>query len=180
MDHEVISARLLMRPVSTSEIDALHELWTIPQVRRFLWDDLVVPRAHIEAIVAQSDESFRTFGYGQYGLHLLGEPGLVGFCGFRPFEAGTEIELLYALHPQCWGHGLATEAALALLQELFRRHEDACVIAATDTPNQGSVRVMQRLGMAFRERCEWRSLDTVFYTLTAPDLREFLDGYDEE
>jgi RimJ/RimL family protein N-acetyltransferase len=39
------------------------------------------------------------------------------------------------------------------------------VVAATDTPNQASVRVLQRLGMFFRERREYHGLDTVFYGL---------------
>ena len=40
------------------------------------------------------------------------------------------------------------------------------MIAATDTPNQRAVRVLQRLGMSFEERRVWRGLDTVFYAIT--------------
>jgi RimJ/RimL family protein N-acetyltransferase len=46
----------------------------------------------------------------------------------------------------------------------------ASVIAATDTPNQASVRVLQRLGMFFHERREYHGLDTVFYQLAREEF----------
>jgi RimJ/RimL family protein N-acetyltransferase len=47
----------------------------------------------------------------------------------------------------------------------------SCVVAATDTPNQRSVRVMQRLGMFFSERREYHGLDTVFYALAREEFK---------
>ena len=35
--------RLILRPWSLDDIDALHQIWTDPQVRRYLWDDEVIP-----------------------------------------------------------------------------------------------------------------------------------------
>jgi RimJ/RimL family protein N-acetyltransferase len=44
------------------------------------------------------------------------------------------------------------------------------VIGATDTPNQRAVQIMQRIGMVFRERREYKGLDTVFYGLTREEF----------
>jgi len=103
------------------------------------------------------------------------EPVIVGFCGFRHFQRGEEdgedIELLYGILPDYWGEGFVTEAALAVLRHGF----DACgmrrVIASTDTPNQRSVRVLQRLGLFFEKRRERHGLDTVYYAMTADEFR---------
>ncbi|MFT7654704.1 MAG: RimJ/RimL family protein N-acetyltransferase, partial [Candidatus Azotimanducaceae bacterium] len=43
------------------------------------------------------------------------------------------------------------------------------IIAAADTPNQRSIRVLQKLGMSFRERRQWHGLDTMFYEISSED-----------
>ena len=64
------------------------------------------------------------------------------------------------------GRGLAAEAATAVLDHVFETLGHPVVMAATDPPNVASVRVMERLGMAFHERCEMHGLDTLVYRLS--------------
>jgi RimJ/RimL family protein N-acetyltransferase len=94
----------------------------------------------------------------------------MGFCGARTI-AGGEPELLYGLRREWWGQGLATECAGAVLDHLFGALGLAEVVALADAPNTASVRVMERLGMAFERRAEHHGLDTVFYRLRAADWR---------
>jgi hypothetical protein len=37
------TARCLLHPIGPEDVEPLHDLWTSPGVRRFLWDDEVVP-----------------------------------------------------------------------------------------------------------------------------------------
>ena len=80
------------------------------------------------------------------------------------------MELLYGILPDYWGQGLTTEAAAEVLRFGFEACRMDRVLASTDTPNQRSVRVLQRLGMVFEARREYRGLDTVFYRITPQDL----------
>jgi ribosomal-protein-alanine N-acetyltransferase len=89
---------------------------------------------------------------------------MVGFCGFRFIDDGPEIELMYGLQAEHWGKGLATESSLAALEYLWRSTGFQRVYARTDPPNQGSVRVMQRLGMIH----ESTSALTIAYILRRP------------
>jgi len=66
--------------------------------------------------------------------------------------------------------GYGQEAARAVLRHGFDNCGFTRVIAATDTPNQRSVNVLQSLGMSFMQRREWRGLDTVFYQLSAAEF----------
>jgi [ribosomal protein S5]-alanine N-acetyltransferase len=168
------TGRLKLRPIATDDVDALHALWTDPDVRRYLWDDQIIPRATVEAIVAQSTASFESDGFGFFALELADQHGeLIGFCGHRRAEPRNQIELLYGIHPHYWGEGLVAEAARRVLQFGFEECDFEEVIAATDTPNQQSVRVLQKLGMTFECRREFHGLDTVFYSMTRSD---FLDS----
>jgi RimJ/RimL family protein N-acetyltransferase len=159
-----------LRPITHDDVEALHELWTIPAVRRYLWDDQVLSRTTVADIVAQSCDSFADRGFGYFALEFIERPGLIGFCGHRRSADALQIELLYGIHPRHWGEGLVAEAARAVLRHGFDTCSMPRVVAATDTPNQQAVRVLQKLGMVFEARREFHGLDTVFYSMERGDF----------
>ncbi|MEK6217360.1 MAG: GNAT family N-acetyltransferase, partial [Boseongicola sp.] len=65
--------------------------------------------------------------------------GVVG-CG------GTPPSAMYALHPDHWGQGIATEAMSAFLPELFDRFPLNRMVADHFDDNPASGRVLQKLG----------------------------------
>jgi RimJ/RimL family protein N-acetyltransferase len=165
--------RLTLRPIAPADVEALHTFWTDPSVRRYLWDNEIIPRETVVEIVANSEACFREIGAGLFAIELEERPGeLVGFCGLRRMQGSDEVELLYGILPRHWGEGLVTEAARAVLRHGFEACGLARILGVTDTPNQRSVRVMQRLGMVFQDRREHRGLDTVFYSITAEELAD--------
>jgi len=119
--------RLRLRPYRAADVDDLHRLWTDEDVRRFLWDGECIPWQRAAATVLDAVRCFAECGIGQWLV--------------------LPAELLYGLAPAHWGRGLATEAARALVRLGFEEHGLARIIAICDTPNTGSVRLMQRLGM---------------------------------
>lgn len=146
--------RLRLRPATDDDVDALHRIWTDPDVRRYLWDDTVIPRETAADVVAASDADWRERGYGLWVVEEKGTP--IGFAGFRSSEEALP-ELLFGFLPQWWGRGLATEAVRAALD--FIGH----CWGATDVPNAASARLMERVGMRFTRRGTLNGLDTVFY-----------------
>jgi len=168
---ELHTARLHLRPYRLADIDALHRLWIDPAVRKYLWDDRIIPRETAAEVVAASLADWSIHGYGQWTVHVPEGHELIGFCGFRAAEETQTPELLYGLAPAYWGQGLATEAAYAVLCYGFERLGFARVWAATDPPNLASVRVMDRLGMQFDRRGTLNGLDTVFYSLSREQFK---------
>jgi RimJ/RimL family protein N-acetyltransferase len=156
--------RLVLRPFSPADIDSLHALWTAPAVRQFLWDDLVISRERAAAEVERGFENTLRHGIGYWVIERDTTPGIAGFCGFRPIDQGSEIELMYGLERSCWGMGLATEASQALLEWLWRSTAYLRVFARTDPPNQRSVAVMHRVGMRF----ESATPTMITYTMERP------------
>ena len=164
--------RLNIRPLEMEDAEALHAFWANAEVRRYLWDGKVLPMETVRAIIRQSIADFDAHGFGLFSLDLKAtEPVIVAFCGFRRFEDGEQIELLFGILPEYWGEGFVTEASREVLRHGFEEAGITRVIAAADTPNQRSVRVLMRLGMLFQARREWHGLDTVFYALTASEFR---------
>lgn len=142
---DIQTARLLLRPWNRGDIDPLHEMFTAPEVRRYLWDDVVIARETIEEVLESHLETSRD-GIGYWMIETAGDR-YAGFCGIRFIGDGPEIELMYGMRGQHWGQGFATEACRAVIEYLWNSTSFDEVRARTDPPNSASVEVMKRLGM---------------------------------
>ncbi|MDX1530890.1 MAG: GNAT family N-acetyltransferase [Rhodothermales bacterium] len=161
--------RLVLRPVRPGDVERLHRHWTAPDVRRYLWDDAVIPRPQVEEVVQASDDLFRARRGGLWMLRLKPERAFVGCGGYWYFHEPPQREFVLSLDADAWGQGLATEAGWALLTYGFTALDLDEVQASTDPPNAASVRLMERLGMSFARRADSGGRQTVFYRLARSD-----------
>jgi RimJ/RimL family protein N-acetyltransferase len=60
---------------------------------------------------------------------------------------GPEVEVVYELERDAWGHGVATEVGRACLEVAFGPLGLKRVVALSYPENAPSVRVMQKIGM---------------------------------
>lgn len=159
------TARLVLRPCTWDDLDALHALWTDAEVRRWLWDDVVIARERAAQVVEESLGSFDAHGFGIWVVRPRDGDEVIGFAGLRFVEGSDEIELLYGLAPAHWGTGLATEAGEAVLAHGFGPVGLPRIAARVDTPNHTSVRVLERLAMAFEGEKRVDGRPTLHYAL---------------
>ncbi len=174
---ELNTARLHLVPLELGHVAVMHELSVDPEVRRYLFEGLIIPLQQVEDMIATSERCFIEHGIGFFAIYIQLEDdpndgAFVGFCGLRAFDGSEDMELLFGMQPRFWGRGFGQEGARAVLRHGFGECGFERVFAAVDTPNQRSVRVLQRLGMSFRERREWHGLDTLFYDLSASEFSQ--------
>lgn len=160
------TTRLVLHPLLPADLSSAHTFWCEEDVRRYLWDDVVITERTAEAVLHASAADFAAHGYGLWGVHAARPAGteMLGFCGLRSEGVGDAPELLFGLTRPAWGRGLAVEASLAVLGRA-RRQGVPAVIAATDTPNQRSQRTLARLGFVLERQGLHHGLDTLFYRL---------------
>ncbi len=95
----------------------------------------------------------------QFAITLPPEGRLIGNIGIRMNSPHAwEAEMGYELDHRYWGHGYATEAALALLSFGFRDLHLHRIFAYCIAENTASEHVLQRIGMTYEGRlreCEW-------------------------
>jgi [ribosomal protein S5]-alanine N-acetyltransferase len=163
----VASRRTRLRPVRTDDIGWLLEHWSLPLVRRWLWDDRVPTMDDVGAIVESSTRTWDDPGYGLWIIERRDGFERIGTVGFREssWEPGV-CELIYSLNPEGWGQGIATEVGRAAIAWAFATHGWSRIVGATDTPNVASARVLERIGMRLvREGVLEPGLPTSFYEI---------------
>jgi ribosomal-protein-alanine N-acetyltransferase len=159
--------RLRLRPLVPGDLDRLTAIWTDPDVSRFL---ITQPRdrAGVAEKLAEMIEHARRFG--MWGIELRANGGLIGRCGFYPYagEGGrVEPELAFLLARVHWGAGLASEAAHAALDALFRRHAPARAVALVRPEHAASRRVLEKLGLREQGRVGVRGIEVALYAISA-------------
>jgi [ribosomal protein S5]-alanine N-acetyltransferase len=159
------TARLAMRPLALADARAVHDLWTGAEVRRFLWDDEVIPFEKTCAVLAESERLMEIRGLGLWAISPADGQDLLGVGGYWHFRNPPELELILAFDPRHWGQGFATEAGQALIRYAFDEIGLTEVRGSTDEPNLASRRLMERLGMRYERRITIDGLDTVFYAV---------------
>jgi ribosomal-protein-alanine N-acetyltransferase len=145
--------RLRFEPVSTGDLDRLHGLLILPDVRRYLCDDAVLERTQVQGLMREA-AALAPQGLGLWSL-LHDEGVWIGILGLQPVSGAASeayaafagaVEPLVALHPQAWGRGYAAEA---LTRAAVYARDDLGLnrlVALVDEPNVRSHRLLARSG----------------------------------
>jgi RimJ/RimL family protein N-acetyltransferase len=119
-----------------------------PEVREHLGD--LRTREESDAAVAHFEADFDRRGYGWWAVEVQSTGEFIGFAGLDQVDDGlpfTGVEIGWRLARPAWGHGYATEAALATLAFGFETLELPEILAVTTATNTRSQAVMRRIGM---------------------------------
>lgn len=141
----------------------LRALWQDPRVGDWLGGvrDEVHTRRAVERLVAGWDTD--DFGVWLFFDRVTG--AFVGYCGLGAVRVldRDEIELLYAVTPDRWGDGSATEMAASVIEYGFDVLGLDELVAFTMTTNLASRRVMERSGLVFERDFERAGLLHALY-----------------
>ena len=159
------TSRLALSSCRATDAEWLHALWTDPDVRRYLWDGVVIPLERTAAAIEASRADFEARGHGLWVLTQRDTGVRVGFAGLRTAAWEPTPEIVYGLDPRQWGHGFAVEAAAAVLAHAFTVLTLPRVVAATNPPNVRSIRVLERLGMRLERTGDLDGCETRFYAV---------------
>lgn len=152
------AARLLLRPFSATDTDAVFALQSNVNVVRY-WDSPPWrARERAERFIAACGQMAQEGTGARWAIERHADPGFIGWCGLvRWNPVYRSATLGYSLSDQVWGRGFATEAADAVLQWAFTALNLNRVQAETDTRNLASARVLDKLGFkregTLREDC---------------------------
>ncbi|OAN59986.1 GNAT family N-acetyltransferase [Sphingomonas sp. TDK1] len=145
------TARLLLRSPKPRDFEALHAMWSDPEVMRDLGP--VKSTAHSRATIARHLGYGDSHGLGFQVVERRADGVVLGFCGLKPGAPDTpiegELEIGWMFARSHWGQGYAREAAIASLGWAWRHRAEPRVVAITSACNLASRALMERLGMTW-------------------------------
>jgi ribosomal-protein-alanine N-acetyltransferase len=145
---ELITPRLRLREFAETDYPAMRDMDARPEFntyeREFASEEET--RKSLEEAISSQHDHPRTV----YRLAIIIPPeeivrGVLKIS--RQWEAIREWEVGWAVHPDKWGKGYATEAAWHVIDWGFRELNIHRVVAFCNASNAASVRVMEKLGM---------------------------------
>ncbi len=140
--------RLVLRSWHGSDLEPWTAMNADPRVREFL-GPVQTPEQSAASIRWLQDEIDRR-GYGFWAVEVRASGEFIGFAGLDDVEDGlpfTGVEAGWRLAHSAWGHGYATEAAVAVLEYGFQTLGLDEILAITTATNVRSQAVMRRIGM---------------------------------
>jgi len=147
-------AECFLRLAAQADGDDLYGLMCLPDVYRYLSDGEPPPDGAVRAWIARGIEE-RSLGLGLW-LLVSDDGASVGAVRLTADDQPPRsAELIYLLHPNWWGRGLATGMGFAVVQHALHAGQIDRIVAGADAPNVASVAVMRRLGMRFHRSVQY-------------------------
>jgi RimJ/RimL family protein N-acetyltransferase len=107
---------------------------------------------------------------GRWAIERRQDGQVIGGATLLPLPPDDEFEVGWALHPQAWGHGYATETGLALARWAFEQGIEQ-VVALVRPANTRALAMVQRMGMEWVGETEkYHGLRLQEYRLRPGDL----------
>lgn len=165
--------RLSLRPLVPDDAKDYAAMRFHPEVAKWLPAPGVTdPVEAAHATIDRFASSWQTRRYAPWGIFLDGR--LIGHGGLNYVPEFEATEVLWALHPDAWGKGYATEVARAALVYGFDTLDLGLIFAITLESNLASQAVMKRLGLTYRKRVEYKGFtDVVWFDV---ERRTWRDG----
>jgi ribosomal-protein-alanine N-acetyltransferase len=171
--------RLILREWRPEDREPFAALNSDPRVMECM--PALLPRAQSDALARRSEQHFAKHGFGPWAVEVPDVAPFVGFVGLSvpAFDAHFTpcVEIGWRLAAEHWGHGYATEAALASARFAFDELEMTELVSFTTPQNVRSRAVMRRIGMTHDEADDFdhprlppghRLRRHVLYRLTRP------------
>jgi RimJ/RimL family protein N-acetyltransferase len=148
MDYFLTSERLGFRCWSDEDLPLAMGLWGDPEVSALIGGPFA-PEA-VRTRLAQEIAQMREHGLQYWPAFLLDGGGHAGCAGLRPYgNQGRVYELGFHLCRAFWGHGLAEEAARAIIYYGFGRFGAETLVAGHHPLNHASRHVLIKLGFVY-------------------------------
>ncbi|HMN06040.1 MAG TPA: GNAT family N-acetyltransferase [Flavobacteriales bacterium] len=137
--------RLVLRELREADAPAIFRLRSSPEVMRFIPKPLDTRSADSLRMVREFSQAAIAGDAIMWAITVKGSDRLVGYIGYwRIMKEHHRAEVGYALHPDLWGQGLASEALEAVLEHGFRVIGLHSVEATVAPGNIASIRVLER------------------------------------
>jgi ribosomal-protein-alanine N-acetyltransferase len=163
--------RLILREILPTDVDGMFELDSDPEVHRYLGNNPVTHKDQIIDVINSIRKQYIDNGIGRWAIIDKKTNAFMGWAGLKFVTELTNnhqnyYDLGYRLIRKYWRQGIATETAIISLEYAFRNLNIEEVYAAASIENEGSNKILKKVGLQFIEtfyhddiKCNWYKID---------------------
>lgn len=144
--------RLVLRRLTLDDAEFILGLLNEPSFLQYIGDKGVRTLDDARDYVLKGPiATYEKHGFGLYLVLLKAGQIPIGMCGLLKRDTLPDVDIGFSYLPQFWGKGYALESALAVLDEGKCVFGLERIVGLVKPGNQGSIRVLQKLGMKFEK-----------------------------
>jgi RimJ/RimL family protein N-acetyltransferase len=163
--------RLYCQPFSENDFQMLYALHSTPEVGQITIDGIQNQEQALKElkhfIQHQSQYTYSQWMFFEKASHTF-----IGRGGFEYRQVNPayppQMEIRYALFPQFWGQGYATELAQGCLAWAYENIKPEKIVATANPVNYSSHRVLEKVGFVRGNDFEWRERVLAFFIHLPP------------
>jgi len=162
--------RLIIREIVPSDVDAMLELHSDPEVHVYLGNKTITRRAKIVEAMDSLSQQYLDFGVGRWAMVNKKTKKFIGWTGLEFVTKASNnrtnfYDLGYRLLKRFWGQGYATESAFASIDYGFEKLKVTEIYAMADIDNDSSNKILKKVGLKFIETFDFEGVPHNWYTL---------------
>ena len=154
--YEIKTERLLLRPLTLADADAVWQWVSDERVARYMVYPTYTDKEKLYEWLRSVEADDDTY---EFGFVRLSDGDLIGSGSIGPDRKEGFWGFGYNLRHDCWGMGFATEAAQAMIDFAKTTFGITRFRASHVEPNRVSGRVMEKCGLHFVGYGEFEKLD---------------------
>jgi ribosomal-protein-alanine N-acetyltransferase len=156
---KIITERLVLREITEQDAESIYKLLSNPEVIKFDTFELFTDIKQAEDLIECFGEGFRKKTAIFWGICLKNQSEVIGFCKCEIEIPKIRADFGYDLRPEYWNRGVMTEALDAVIDFTFNKADVNRIEALVSNENNGSIRVLEKLGFVkegvLRKRSYW-------------------------
>jgi len=149
--------RLILRPFTLDDAEAMFIMDSNPNVHKYLWNKPVQDITEIYPVIESLQKQYAANKIGRFATFLKEDGQFIGWTGIKFINDHIEngntnfYDYGYRLDERFWNKGYATEATKFWLEYGFNEMKIQEMNAYTHTQNGASNHILSKCGMQFIE-----------------------------
>ena len=157
--------RTIMRKLTKEDAKDFYTLNLDEEVLKFTGDK---PFKDLQTAIdfLTNYDQYEKYGVGRLAVIDKSTLKFIGWCGLKYSEDKNEYDIGFRFYRNYWNKGFATETAKKYLDFAFSKLKIEKIVGRAMKENIGSIKVLEKTGMIFKENFDFEGREGVIYQLT--------------
>lgn len=111
-------------------------------------------------------DQYEKYGVGRLAVIDKATTKFIGWCGLKYSQDKNEYDIGFRFFKSFWNQGYATETSKKCLDFGFNELGIEKIVGRAMKENIGSIKVLEKIGMTFKENFDFEGREGVIYELT--------------